>query len=71
MELATIKEASSVGSATDMVKELVSDLETLNKEALEALKLAQEDEDETTVDLFIGISSSFEKHIWMYRAFLG
>ena len=54
-----------------MVNEVVSDLEMLNKKLLEAIEVASEDGDEGTVDLLLGISQSFEKHIWMYRAFVG
>jgi starvation-inducible DNA-binding protein len=28
-------------------------------------------DDEGTADLLLGISESFQKHIWMFKAFLG
>ncbi len=69
LELATIQEASSVGTDVEMVEELINDLETINKELQEGIKIAGELEDEVTVDILLGISQSFEKHIWMYSAF--
>ena len=38
LELATIQEASSVGTDVEMVEELINDLETINKEVLEGIR---------------------------------
>lgn len=71
LELASIKEASSKGTDREMVAEVVNDLELINKKLTETIEIAGETGDEITVDLLLGISTSFEKHIWMYKAFLG
>lgn len=71
LERTTIEETKNSGTDVEMVNEVVSDLEMLNKKLLEAIEVASEDGDEGTVDLLLGISQSFEKHIWMYRAFVG
>lgn len=71
LELTTIKEASTIGIDVEMVEELVSDLKTVDEELLATIKLAGEDNDEGTVDLLLGISESFQKHIWMLTAFIG
>lgn len=71
LELASIKEATSKGTDREMVTEIVQDLESINKNLLETIEIASDSGDEVTVDLLLGISSSFEKHIWMYKVFLG
>ncbi|MEL4027259.1 Dps family protein [Caldifermentibacillus hisashii] len=69
LNLATVKEASKVGTDVEMVEELVNDLETIDKELTATMELAGDDEG--TADLLLGISESFQKHIWMFKAFLG
>ncbi len=69
LDLATVKEASNVGTDVEMVEELVNDLETIDKELTATMELAGDDEG--TADLLLGISESFQKHIWMFKAFLG
>lgn len=71
LELTSIQEASSKGTDREMVQEVVNDLETINGKLLEAIDVASDNGDEGTVDLLLGISTSFEKHFWMYKAFLG
>lgn len=67
LDLATVKEASKVGTDVEMVEELVNDLETIDKELTATMELAGDDEG--TADLLLGISESFQKHIWMFKAF--
>lgn len=69
LDLATVKEAGKVGTDVEMVEELVNDLETIDKELTATMELAGDDEG--TADLLLGISESFQKHIWMFKAFLG
>jgi len=70
LDLATVKEASKVGTDVEMVKELINDLETIDKELIATMELASGD-DEGTADILLGISESFEKHIWMFKSFIG
>ncbi|MFU8792688.1 MAG: Dps family protein [Acholeplasmataceae bacterium] len=67
LELATLKEATGIETAMDMVKGLLSDFELIVKELKEDLKIAQALEDEATADLYIGSIAEFEKTIWMLK----
>lgn len=71
LEHSLLKEAASVQGEKGMVAELLQDLTILNRHLYEGMKLAQENGDEVTNDILIGMSTGFEKQIWMYRAFLG
>lgn len=57
-------------SHTEMVKLVLDDFIQINKEITEVIKVAQELEDEVTVDLLIGISASLQKHNWMLKFYL-
>lgn len=70
LELATVKEATTVGTAEEMLKETLSDLQLLDTEFTTALEAAQELADEVTVDLLLGMKASFQKTIWMIKATL-
>lgn len=67
---ATIEEATGNETETQMLENLLVDLTQFDQEVRETIKLAQAVEDEVTVDLLLGIASSFQKHIWMIRATL-
>lgn len=67
---ATIKEATGKETEREMLENLLADLTQLDQELRETIKLAQSVEDEVTVDLLLGIASSFQKHIWMVKATL-
>ncbi|MGO4270909.1 Dps family protein [Paenibacillus sp. TAF58] len=68
---ASIKEAKSEETAEQMVKQLVSDFTRICSELTEGIELAEEQKDQPTADLLIGIRSSLEKHSWMLDAYLG
>ncbi len=67
---ATVKEASSVPSAEDMIRQLVDGHETLIRTARSLLPLAEEAGDEVTADLIIGRLQIHEKTAWMLRSLL-
>lgn len=72
LQLASISEAS--GNETteqEMVQAIVNDFTKIAGEMKEVIKLAEEAEDDVTADLFISITESLGKHIWMLTAFLG
>jgi starvation-inducible DNA-binding protein len=48
-----------------MVKDLISDNETLVKNLHKAIKTAQAEGDESSADIFIQRAKSHEKTIWM------
>lgn len=68
---ASIKEAKNEETAEQMVKQLVSDFTRICSELTEGIELAEEQKDQPTADLLIGIRSSLEKHSWMLDAYLG
>ncbi|NDF12304.1 MAG: DNA starvation/stationary phase protection protein [Proteobacteria bacterium] len=66
-EFAVISEASAKdkAGANKMVKNLRDDNHTLVGILEKALKAAQAEGDEATVDLFIGRTAAHQKHAWM------
>lgn len=70
LENATVKEASGKLDGKQMVEEVLKDFTLLDKEITETIKVAQELGDEVTVDLLLGISSSLQKHNWMFKSYL-
>lgn len=71
LELATVAEAVGGESAEQMVAAVVADFELLSQELKKGMEAAEQADDEATGDLFLGILSSLEKHIWMLNAYLG
>lgn len=67
LKLATLKEATGVETAMDMVQGLLADFELIVGELKADLKIAQQLEDEATADLYIGSIAEFEKTIWMLK----
>ena len=63
LEHSLLKEATTVQGEKGMVAELLQDLTILNRHLYEGMKLAQENGDEVTNDILIGISTGFEKQI--------
>lgn len=71
LNTATIKEASNEESPKDMVQSIAEDFEQLVKESQELIELAEENGDQPTADMFIGIRSNLDQQVWMLRAYLG
>lgn len=70
LKLATIREASSLEAANDMIQALVDDLNTICQELTEGITTAEDNDDNPTADLFTAIRTSLEKHGWMLKAYL-
>lgn len=70
LKLATIREASSLEAANDMIQALVDDLNTICQELTEGITTAEDNDDHPTADLFTAIRTSLEKHGWMLKAYL-
>lgn len=70
LEEASIKEASGKEKAEDMVRQLIQDFNTVNKELQEGMEAAEKAGDESTSDLLLGVQASLEKHVWMLRSFI-
>ncbi len=69
-KLASIKEETESPKATEMVKNLAKDQETIVASAEKVLKAAEEIGDEPTVDLAIGRQQLHQKNAWMLHAHL-
>lgn len=71
LELATLKEVPSVAIHGEaLIRSLQADFEVLIKELREALEVADEANDQVSVDLFVGSLENLEKTLWMLRAYL-
>ncbi|WP_235179071.1 Dps family protein [Bacillus cihuensis] len=70
LDIATIKEATGKEETEKMIQTIISDFEQLSQEFSKAIELAEENTDQVTGDMFVGIQKSFEKHTWMLRAYL-
>ncbi|WP_244264656.1 Dps family protein [Haloplasma contractile] len=77
--LGTLKECLSTSSITEgtynetpsqMVQAIIHDFNTIINESKTAITAAEEQKDDATADLFIGIIGSLEKHNWMLKTFL-
>lgn len=71
LDVASIQEGTGNESATEMVEVLVADYSVLLTELKEGMNIAQEEDDEMTSDMLLGIHTELEKRIWMIQAFLG
>ncbi|GGF83429.1 general stress protein 20U [Paenibacillus albidus] len=71
LALSELQEARGGEDAKEMVGQLVKDFTAIGGELKEAITAAEEQNDQPTADLLIGIRSSVEKHVWMLTAYLG
>lgn len=69
MEVATIEEAIGKESANEMVDQIAKDFQKIVDDSKEIIEAAEDLLDQPTSDLFIGIKTSLEQHIWMLNAF--
>lgn len=69
LELTSLKEETNHKmDQMSMVKAVLADIKQLSEEFKVALDVAGSENDEVTVDMFVGALTSFEKHIWMLSA---
>ncbi len=71
LELSTIDEATEMVSAEEMVKTLVKDFSLIIDELKAGIEVADQNNDEVTADLFLGLIEKLDKHNWMLNSFLG
>ena len=71
LALATIQEApyTTEKSENEMVAETIADFELMVVQLVDAIR--SESIDEVSQDLLIGMKASYDKHLWMLKAFLG
>ena len=70
IELASVKEQTGVPKATDMIEDLVVSHETVAKTARSVIPVAEEGNDEASVDLLTQRINLHEKTAWMLRSLL-
>ncbi|SCY62252.1 Dps family protein [Alkaliphilus peptidifermentans] len=71
LELATLKEAESKSIKGDeIVESLLEDFSTLIIDLRKGIKLAEENDDQVSIDLMVGTLANLEKTSWMLRAYL-
>lgn len=58
-------------SSDEMVKSVLKDFEIVVEDLDKGITLAGEAGDDVTEDLCIGYKTSLEKHMWMFRYYLG
>ena len=66
----SVDEAVNKEQPKEMVETLVKDFQLIVSESKEVIVIAEENNDDVTVDLFTGIIVSLEKHGWMLQAYL-
>ncbi|WP_423799345.1 Dps family protein [Neobacillus sp. SAB-20_R2A] len=71
LEIATIKETTDTLKAEEMVQSIVKDFTQIIAELQAGMETAEQNNDEVTSDMFLGLKGKLEKHNWMLKAFLG
>ena len=69
-ELSSVKEATTVPAATDMVKDLVESHETVARTARTVFEAAEAGNDEASLDILTQRITLHEKTAWMLRSLL-
>ncbi len=70
IQRATVKEDATVPSATDMIRNLVADYETVVASARKLVRAAEKAGDDASVDLGVQRIDVHEKGAWMLRSHL-
>lgn len=65
LQLINFKKANCNANAKEMLLDLISDNETIIKQLHQFIKIAQEEQDESTADIFIQRAKVHEKALWM------
>lgn len=69
--LSSIQEHKNITDGRECVQGVVVGLEALIKEQKALAQIAEDENDQGTADLVNGYTNNQEKHVWMYKAFLG
>ncbi|REH95063.1 Dps family protein [Staphylococcus felis] len=70
LEISIVDEAGKNYVAAEMVKELSEDFIKVSKQLEEAIEVASQAEDDVTEDMFIGMKTDIDKHVWMLESYL-
>jgi starvation-inducible DNA-binding protein len=70
LQHATVTEASGNETAQQMVQTIANDFATIIEELKQGIQSAEQENDQATADILIGMRKKLEKHRWMLTAFL-
>ncbi|EKN66008.1 Ferritin Dps family protein [Neobacillus bataviensis LMG 21833] len=70
LQLATIEETNEKLTAEEMVQAVINDFSLIIDELKTGMKVAEQNNDEVTSDMFLGLMGKLEKHNWMLKSFL-
>ena len=70
LEIATIKEATEKETTKDMVAAVFHDFELLINDLTHLMSVAEDEGDQGTSDLALGLKTQLEKNVWMLRSYL-
>lgn len=71
LEETTLVEAQADDKENELISQLISDYGQMVRELNETgRKLAEEQQDQPTIDLLNELQGKFEKHIWIFNAYL-
>ena len=66
-EYSVLSDAGNEVKLADIGKTIIADYTLLAEETKKGIPMAQEQNDETTADMFIESVGTFEKHVWMFK----
>ena len=70
LQHATVTEACGNETAQQMVQTIANDFATIIEELKQGIQSAEQENDQATADILIGMRKKLEKHRWMLTAFL-
>ena len=70
LSIATIKEPTEKENSKEMVAATLADFELLIQDLKELMAVSEENDDQGTSDLALGIKTELEKNVWMLKAYL-
>ena len=70
LDESTLEEATADDKEDEMIAQLFNDYEQMVQEIVdEGIPLAEEQNDEPTLDMLVSIQATLEKYMWMLRAY--
>jgi starvation-inducible DNA-binding protein len=70
LQYATIEENSETLTAEDMVQTIVHNFSLIVEELKAGMEVAEQNNDDVTSDMFLGLIGKLNKHNWMLKSFL-
>ncbi len=70
LQHATLEETSETLTAEEMVQTVINDFSQLIAELKTGMEVAEQNNDEVTSDIFLGLIGKLSKHNWMLKSFL-